>query len=56
MFITLVSTMNYNEKVALDTWSKRTQTKPILIVCRVGGEPVFGEESKIPEIDEVVLK
>jgi hypothetical protein len=21
--------MNYNEKVALDTWSKQTQTKPI---------------------------
>jgi hypothetical protein len=30
MFITVVSTMNYNEKAAVDTWSKRTQTKPIL--------------------------
>jgi len=30
MFITLISTMNYNEKLTMDTWSKRTQTKPIL--------------------------
>ena len=32
MFITVISTMNYNEKMKLDTWSKRTQTKPILPV------------------------
>jgi hypothetical protein len=37
MFITAVPTMNYNEKVALDTWSKRTQTKPIL-PARVAGK------------------
>jgi hypothetical protein len=30
MFITLVLTIGYNEKSKLDTWSKRTQTKPIL--------------------------
>jgi hypothetical protein len=30
MFITAVSTTNYNGKCKLDTWSKRTQTKPIL--------------------------
>jgi hypothetical protein len=30
MFITVISTMNYNEKLAMDTWSKQTQTKPIL--------------------------
>jgi hypothetical protein len=30
IFITLISTTNYNEKFNLDTWSKRTQTKPIL--------------------------
>jgi len=30
MFITVVSTTNYNEKPAMDTWLKRTQTKPIL--------------------------
>jgi hypothetical protein len=29
MFITVISTTNYNEKMKLDTWSKRTQTKPI---------------------------
>ena len=30
MFITVISTTNYNEKVALDSWSKRTQTNPNL--------------------------
>jgi hypothetical protein len=30
MFITVISTMNYNEKWTMDTWSKQTQTKPIL--------------------------
>jgi hypothetical protein len=30
IFITASSTRNYNEKCKLDTWSKRTQTKPIL--------------------------
>jgi len=34
MFITPISTMNYNEKWILDTWSKRTQSNPIY------GEPV----------------
>jgi hypothetical protein len=29
MLITLAATKNCNEKVELDTWSKRTQTKPI---------------------------
>jgi hypothetical protein len=30
MFITLIKTTNYNKKWTMDTWSKRTQTKPIL--------------------------
>jgi hypothetical protein len=30
MFITLMKTTNYSEKMKLDTWSKQTQTKPIL--------------------------
>jgi hypothetical protein len=30
MFITVISAMSYNEKLTLDTWSKRTQTNPIL--------------------------
>jgi hypothetical protein len=30
MFITLIEIMNYNEKMKLDTWSKQTQTNPIL--------------------------
>src|SRR4030042_521582 len=29
-FITTMNIMSYNEKIKLDTWSKRTQTKPIL--------------------------
>src|SRR4030043_385816 len=32
MFITLMKTRNYSEKMKLDTWSKRTQTNPILPV------------------------
>jgi hypothetical protein len=36
MFITVVSTRNYNEKCELDTWSKRTQTKPILPALTAG--------------------
>ena len=30
MVVTLVKTMSYNEKCKMDTWSKRTQTNPIL--------------------------
>ncbi len=30
MFITLIRTTNYNKKWTMDTWSKRTQTNPIL--------------------------
>jgi hypothetical protein len=30
MFITVISTTNYNEKAKLDTWLKQTQTKPNL--------------------------
>ena len=29
MFITVVSTTNYSEKCAMDTWSKQTQSNPI---------------------------
>ncbi len=30
MFVSLIKTSNYSEKCKMDTWSKRTQTKPIL--------------------------
>jgi hypothetical protein len=30
IFVTLIKTTNYSKKCKLDTWSKRTQTKPIL--------------------------
>jgi len=30
VFITVVLTRNYNEKSTMDTWSKQTQTNPIL--------------------------
>jgi hypothetical protein len=29
ILITSISTMNYNEKPTVDSWSKQTQTKPI---------------------------
>jgi hypothetical protein len=30
MFITLIRTTNYNKKWTMDTWSKQTQSNPIL--------------------------
>jgi hypothetical protein len=36
IFITATSTINYNEKSKLDTWSKQTQTKPILLSLTAG--------------------
>jgi hypothetical protein len=41
MFITQVLTSNYSEKLKLDTWSKRTQTKPILVAAKPFGEDGF---------------
>jgi hypothetical protein len=29
IFVTAIITTNYNEKLTMDTWSKRTQTNPI---------------------------
>jgi len=34
MVATLLKTTNYNEKLTMDTWSKRTQTNPILTGMR----------------------
>jgi hypothetical protein len=42
MFITAITTRNYNEKCELDTWSKQTQSNPIY------GEPV---EPTKPNLD-----
>jgi hypothetical protein len=36
-------TMNYNEKLTMDTWSKRTQTKPIL--------PAFAGKIALSEVE-----
>ena len=55
MLITIVSTTNYNEKCKLDTWLKRTQTKPILpamageiaSACLGGAE---GEDGSLPVV------
>ncbi len=41
IFTTIVSTISYNEKLKLDTWSKRTQTKPILVAAKPFGEDGF---------------
>jgi hypothetical protein len=50
MFITLISTTNYNEKSKMDTWSKQTQTKPICseLACPERGrrvEPILSAEA-----------
>jgi hypothetical protein len=37
MFVTVISTRNYNAKYKLDTWSKRTQTNP---TCSELVEPI----------------
>jgi hypothetical protein len=37
MFITPIATRNYSKKMKLDTWSKQTQTKPILPATLIGG-------------------
>jgi hypothetical protein len=36
IFITIITTTSYNEKSKLDTWSKRTQTNPILPAYMAG--------------------
>jgi hypothetical protein len=36
MFITVILTTNYNEKLKLDTWSKQTQSKPNLPTIQAG--------------------
>ena len=41
IFITLTSKMSYNEKCELDTWSKRTQTNPILPASAGKIAPLF---------------
>ena len=65
MNLTFYSAKDYEKKSPLLAMEKQTQSNPIsegipsfliLMVCGVGGEPVFGEEGKIPEINEAVLK
>ena len=59
MVVTFVKTRNYNNEQRTMCHSKQTQSNPIfliLMVGGVGGQPVFGEEGKIPEINEVILK
>ncbi len=51
IFVTPVSTMTYNEKLKLDTWSKRTQTKPIL----KGGLTDFVFVEVVGEVKAVVF-
>jgi hypothetical protein len=51
IFITSIKTMSYNEKSKLDTWSKRTQTKPILpaIAGKIALSEACGEHSRTVE-------
>jgi hypothetical protein len=41
MFITLIPTVSYSEKCKLDTWSKQTQSKPILPAMAGKIAPLF---------------
>ena len=41
MFITIILTMSYSEKMKLDTWSKQTQSKPILPAIAGKIAPLF---------------
>jgi hypothetical protein len=41
MFISSIKTRNYNEKFTLDTWSKRTQSNPILPAMAGKIAPLF---------------
>jgi hypothetical protein len=50
MFITAISTTNYNEKLTMDTWSKRTQTNP---TCGEQGRTICSELA-CPELVEWV--
>jgi hypothetical protein len=54
MFITLIRTRNYNKKWTMDTWSKQTQTNPILPAYggftrlrRAGGFTPSGAEQQL---------
>jgi hypothetical protein len=61
MFITAITTRNYNEKREMNTWSKQTQSKPILparVACKIalpvrhslsdGGSAVEGPVVSLP--------
>jgi len=52
MFITVVPTMNYNEKLAMDTWSKQSQTKP---TCPERGRRVYSESAGAGEAGTIFL-
>jgi hypothetical protein len=41
MFITVISTMNYNGKQTMDSWSKQTQTKPISTIFSIKKGPAI---------------
>jgi hypothetical protein len=43
MFITVIMTRDYSEKMKLDTWLKRTQTNPILpaVALAKAGLPAY---------------
>jgi ribonuclease HII len=58
MFITLISTTNYNEKCTLDTWSKRTQTKPILpaMAGKIALSAVEGPNPGLDGFSRIILQ
>jgi hypothetical protein len=50
VFITVAMTMNYNGKSTMDTWSKRTQTKPILSAVTLAKADLNGWQSRVNQL------
>jgi hypothetical protein len=55
MFITVISTMNYSEKCKLDTWSKQTQTKPILPASTAGKIALSAVEGPVISLSAIAF-
>jgi hypothetical protein len=56
MFITATVTMNCNEKCKMDTWSKRTQTKPILLSLVAGKIALSAVEGPVVSLSNLFFR
>ena len=52
MFITSIKTTNYNKKWTMDTWSKRTQSKPIQTHFEPDANPKQTQSNQIALAEE----